>query len=126
MTNDPPNGQGDAQRVAPEELREQAVRLLESAAHPRLAPAATGFTAEDGETADRETFIGLGWAMLYLADALRLEPVQAGGCSSSSPSVLGNLAGARCALRAGHAGDHEDAHGLRWWLMADDIEGGGA
>lgn len=71
MTNASPNGQNDAQRVAPEDLREQAARMLESAANPRRKSVGSGFVAEDREAADREATVGLGWAVLYLADVLR-------------------------------------------------------
>lgn len=50
--------------------RKKAADLLTLAAHPRLVAAGTNMVTEDSRTADREAYIGLGWAMVYLADAL--------------------------------------------------------
>lgn len=50
--------------------RKKAADLLSLAAHPRLMAAGTNMVTEDCRTADREAYIGLGWAMVYLADAI--------------------------------------------------------
>lgn len=57
---------GDAEPLA----RKKAADLLTLAAHPRLMSAGTNMVTEDSRTADREAYIGLGWAMVYLADAI--------------------------------------------------------
>lgn len=79
MTNEPlgsPDGPepSAAERVPVDHepyARRKAAELLLCAAHPSLIGAGSNMVTEDSQKADREASIGLAWALVYLADALR-------------------------------------------------------
>jgi hypothetical protein len=104
--------QGDAESI----VREKAQRFLTLAANPAWIRVGHNKVQDDTERADREAQIGLAYAMLDLADAIRNPgmAVQPGPCMATQPSLFDKQFVDFCTLLAGHGGAHSGANGGRW------------
>lgn len=104
-------------RPCPQEsvVREKARRYLLLASKPALIAAGPNKVREDTERASREAQLGLAYAMLDLADALRNPgvPVQPGPCMATGPQIFDNLP-ATCRLSFGHDGAHLGPGRVSW------------